>query len=278
MSSEVTSDAASAHDPVLDVLGELLGVLDVAEFRLVLLQALRRAVPADWIALNDIGPTPESTVVLIEPEFPPAAHELYARFAHQNPLLARHERTGDGRAYRFSDLVTPQQLHETALYREFYAPIGLEHQIAFTLPHESDRVLAVSLSRRHRDFSDRERELLNRARPFLIQAYNNALEHSGLKTELEYRTREPDLPVTDPQLSMQLAERGVTLREAQVLGLIATGLSDSEAALRLGIGERTVHKHLQRCYRKLGVHSRAQATALAWALVGDRRRMRAPAL
>jgi DNA-binding CsgD family transcriptional regulator len=273
---ESTADPDAPADLLLGVIAELVGVLDLDEFRLGLLQALRRAVPADWIALNDIGPAPESTVVLIEPEFPPDAHELYARYAHHNPLLVRYQRTGDGRAYRFSDVATAQQLHDTALYREFYAPIGLEHQIAFTLPHESDRVLALALSRRDRDFSDEERELLNRARPFLIQAYNNALEHSGLKAELEHRTREPKLPVTDPWLAVQLAERGVTLREAEVLGLIAAGLSDSAAAARLGIGERTVQKHLQHCYGKLGVHSRSEAAAFAWALVGDRRRMRAP--
>jgi DNA-binding CsgD family transcriptional regulator len=37
----------------------------------------------------------------------------------------------------------------------------------------------------------------------------------------------------------------------------------------IGVSERTVQKHLQRCFRKLGVHSRAEAVALAWSLTGD---------
>ena len=76
--------------------------------------------------------------------------------------------------------------HATALHREFYGPIGLEHQIAFVLEQAPDRVLAVALSRRHRDFTDAERELLDRARPFLIQAYRNAIEHTRLKELAEH--------------------------------------------------------------------------------------------
>jgi hypothetical protein len=39
----------------------------------------------------------------------------------------------------------------------------------------------------------------------------------------------------------------------------------------MGISSRTVEKHLQRVYAKLGVHDLAQATATAWAAVGVRR-------
>jgi IS30 family transposase len=50
-----------------------------------------------------------------------------------------------------------------------------------------------------------------------------------------------------------------------VLLLVATGASERTIAERLGISHRTVQKHLERCYRQLGVTSRSQAAAIAWA-------------
>lgn len=55
----------------------------------------------------------------------------------------------------------------------------------------------------------------------------------------------------------------LTARELEVLRLIAAGLSSREIATRLVISEHTVHRHVTNLYRKLGVSSRAAATAYA---------------
>jgi DNA-binding CsgD family transcriptional regulator len=253
---------------LFDLVGEVLGLLELDEFRRGLLAAVRRAVPADWISLNDLSPSPSETVVLIEPPFPAEAHALYAKYAFENPLVARYLHTRDGRAYRFSDVGTSAELRETSLYREFYKPLGLEHQIAFTLAGAPDRVLALALSRRTVDFSDAERDLLNEARPFLIQCYRNALAHARLRAELEVRTHARELPLDDPGLLAELHLREVTPRQAEVLAWLATGRSSSAIARTLGLSERTVHKHLQVCFRKLGVHTRADAVSSLWSFVG----------
>jgi DNA-binding CsgD family transcriptional regulator len=254
--------------PLLDLVGEVLGLLDLDDFRRGLLGAVRRAVPADWISLNDLRRDPADTVVLIEPPFPPEAHALYAEYAFENPLVARYQRTQDGRAYRFSDVGTAAELHTTNLYREFYEPLGLEHQIAFTLAVAPDRLLALALSRRTVDFSDAERDLLNAARPFLIQCYRNALGHSQLSAELEVRAHGRELPMDDANLRAELQLRDLTPRQVEVLGYLATGRSNGAIARMLGVSDRTVHKHLQLCYRKLGVHTRADAVSLLWSFVG----------
>jgi DNA-binding NarL/FixJ family response regulator len=56
---------------------------------------------------------------------------------------------------------------------------------------------------------------------------------------------------------------GLTSREAEVLRLVAIGLSDAEAAAHLYLSVRTVNAHLRSIYRKLGVRSRAEATRFA---------------
>ena len=55
----------------------------------------------------------------------------------------------------------------------------------------------------------------------------------------------------------------LTTREREVLQLLAQGLNQTEIAATLVISPKTVGGHLQRVLGKLGVHSRAQAVAVA---------------
>ncbi|WP_303647131.1 response regulator transcription factor, partial [Streptomyces albidus (ex Kaewkla and Franco 2022)] len=55
----------------------------------------------------------------------------------------------------------------------------------------------------------------------------------------------------------------LTLREEEVLGLVASGLSNRLIGRRLNISEHTVKAHLGGVYRKLGVSGRAEAVASA---------------
>lgn len=47
--------------------------------------------------------------------------------------------------------------------------------------------------------------------------------------------------------------------EFRVLRLAALGLPDKQIGPALGMAERTVTEHLERTYRRLGVHSRIDA-------------------
>ena len=55
----------------------------------------------------------------------------------------------------------------------------------------------------------------------------------------------------------------LSAREAEVLHLVATGLTNAEVAGKLFLSPRTVDWHLSSIYRKLGSHSRAEATRFA---------------
>jgi DNA-binding CsgD family transcriptional regulator len=67
--------------------------------------------------------------------------------------------------------------------------------------------------------------------------------------------------------STQLIERyGLTRREAEIAGLLALGLSNTEIAARLSMSPHTVRHHAEWLFTKLGMHSRK---ALALRLMAD---------
>jgi DNA-binding CsgD family transcriptional regulator len=53
-----------------------------------------------------------------------------------------------------------------------------------------------------------------------------------------------------------------TARERQILQLIAGDCSDKQIALRLRISPHTLRSHVDRLFRRHGLHSRAAAVAL----------------
>jgi DNA-binding CsgD family transcriptional regulator len=243
--------AASQDRAILTLVGEVMGSLDRDDFARSLVRAVRAVVPSEWASLNGIGPNPDDTWVLLDPGPPP--QELvpaFQRYAHQNPLIDYYMRTQDGRAYRISDFMQAAEFHELDLYREVYAHMGVEAQMAFCLPSERGHVLGVALSRRT-PYTDEERDLLNEARPFLIQAYRNAIEFETLKAAARQPSSAPS--------EADLVDAGLTRREREVLRLVATGLSNQSAADELGVSVRTVQKHLERGFRKLGLRSRTEA-------------------
>jgi DNA-binding CsgD family transcriptional regulator len=56
---------------------------------------------------------------------------------------------------------------------------------------------------------------------------------------------------------------GLTEREAEVLRLVAVGMSNKTIAAELGVSDKTVERHLGNIFAKLGVSSRAAATSFA---------------
>jgi DNA-binding NarL/FixJ family response regulator len=56
----------------------------------------------------------------------------------------------------------------------------------------------------------------------------------------------------------------LTPRELEVLSFVARGLSNSDIARRLVLGEATIKTHVARIFQKLNLHDRAQAVVLAY--------------
>jgi DNA-binding CsgD family transcriptional regulator len=67
----------------------------------------------------------------------------------------------------------------------------------------------------------------------------------------------------------------VTHREREVLALVAAGKSNGEIGTLLAISPRTVQKHLEHIFDKLGVETRTSAALFALSAIDDHVRLSA---
>ncbi|WP_227319787.1 response regulator [Acidisoma silvae] len=83
--------------------------------------------------------------------------------------------------------------------------------------------------------------------------------------EVMFRIQETRTSTEEAQLRERL---GLTAREAEVLLWVGHGKGTRDIADILGMSPRTVQKHLEQIYAKLGVENRAAAAAIAIRTVG----------
>ena len=166
----------------------------------------------------------------------------FDRFFSEHPLVRYHAGRPRSGAHRISDSLSQAEFRESPLYNEYYRSIGIDHAIA--VPLFVDRGLLVSfvLNRKGRDFSDRDCALLDLVREPLAALYRNLL------------VRKKD---------GGFAALPVTRREREVLSWLAAGKTDKDIGAILGMSPRTVQKHLQHIYEKLGVETRTAAVVRA---------------
>jgi DNA-binding CsgD family transcriptional regulator len=175
----------------------------------------------------------------------PAALPVFEAHMAEHPLV-RHGRviSGEGPA-RISGVVGRQRFRELGIYNEYFRHIPTDDQIAFTLPGvQGGQRVGVALSRSGREFSAADSALLSSVMPPM----RNALRRSGRRCKATAAVAiEPD------------ALASLTDRELQVLQLAARGRTNLAIARAVDVSPRTVAKHLEHAYRKLGVTSRAAA-------------------
>jgi DNA-binding CsgD family transcriptional regulator len=239
-----------------------------------LLDVLPRVVPSLYTSYNEITADGRPLVTIVSPELDQRWLELWGQFGHQNPLVQRHLSTRDPRAYRMSDVIDGPSFRRLDLYREVFAPLGVHHQMAVTLPAPPTLLIGLAVVAPD-DYTDAQRRMLDLARPHLIQAVNadhtvmpvhddaplivRRIPNGRGTTVLLFERSERPTPLD------QIEALGLSTREAEVLRRFMRGETTAEAAISLSISPRTIHKHAERIYRKLGVTDRAAAVSTAWA-------------
>jgi ATP/maltotriose-dependent transcriptional regulator MalT len=93
-----------------------------------------------------------------------------------------------------------------------------------------------------------------------------AMELEAARTVFAQLGAAPDLARVEALAHREAAWKahGLTERELQVLRLVATGTTNHAIASQLFVAEKTVDRHVSNIFTKLGVSSRAAATAYAY--------------
>ena len=158
--------------------------------------------------------------------------------AAQHPVLQWYGVAGDmaamsiGRVPRA--LVTDQG---RAYVRDHLVPIGMHQQMSVPYRLGSQHYRTFILARGGTDFSEEDLHVARQLQPLL-------------------RLLDRQCAVLGQGRAASGPDAGLTGRELAVLRLLADGLTAYSIGRRLGVSPRTVHRHLQGVYRKLGVSDR----------------------
>ena len=93
------------------------------------------------------------------------------------------------------------------------------------------------------------------------------IELDGARKVFEQLGAKPDIERLDAltrRPSSEATPGGLTTREVQVLRLVASGKTNRGIGKQLGLSEKTVARHVHNSLTKIGVPSRAAATAYAY--------------
>ena len=181
-------DGGSGEQRLAGAASALWAMDDLAEFRRGVLSVLHGLIDADIASYNEICRDPPEALVLADPmdslgSTGPERRRRFAELILQNPLAAHFARTGDPSAQRMSDFISRRRFHALELYDLVYRETGTEDQIAFTVP-SSGQLVGITMSRLREDFSDEERDLLERARHLIVPVYRNLLDRARLQVVL----------------------------------------------------------------------------------------------
>jgi len=344
---------------LLDFLRNSYACHDQEAFVTHLICEISKLIPSEVTSYSEIdlrtGPVENRTKVMPADVRFPGDRQIFEEHLSEHPILTYYQQTGNGEARTLSDFLTRSQFHRLELYQKFYRQEGVEDQMAIMLPVQPTRLIGIGLHRGQRNFSERDRLLLNLLRPHLAQAYANAQAISAMRQEVrllrqgldvsgqevvvlsrEGRVRlmtqqarawlteyfgcpswqadhlpdvlrawishqeavlgraddapPPRTPLAVERDGMRLVVRhlceagqclllleerqtgpqpvsfeqdGLTRREDEVLQWVAQGKTNAEIGYILSISPRTVQKHMEHIFEKLGVETRTAAATLA---------------
>lgn len=240
MASISERDAASLLEIVHD------GACDAGRepFPPSVLWALARLIPSDacvgYQEADIAGRFRVVHLVEVVGELPsPTVEAAFHTLGWQNPMHCRvHAR--EQQVLRLSDLLTRRQRRRLEYDAAVWRPHGIDDGLRLWLPAEPGRARSIYLERSVKNYTNRELTLLSLLRPHLMRMRVNA----------------------DARRRMD-GHRGLTAREAEVLGWVARGKTNGEIARLLFISPHTVRKHVENIFEKLNVRTRTAAAACA---------------
>lgn len=221
------------------------------EYRLACLETLQELLPSD--SLGFIEYDVDVGRVHVWGTGDSARAEIGDALSHhpdRHPVLASlTERPYDPSPRRISDLLSLRDWRRHEVYNEVFVPLGATYHVSLPLTFGQSEApgnrwggIGWGFNRANHDFSDDEVALLFSLRRLL--------------RAMEQQSQIRSLPSFSPRV---IEESELSPREEQILVAVSQGLTAVAIGHVHRISARTVNKHLENAYRKLGVRDRISA-------------------
>jgi DNA-binding CsgD family transcriptional regulator len=153
-----------------DVVWELNSAVSPADLSNHLLRGISRLINVDRVSYNEVDRRGGKLIrahSLGEADNPALVASLNAHIG-QHPGFNRADSNADFPApTKLSDTLSQRQFRELGLYREHFKLYGIHYQLGASFAMDADRKLSFGLNRQKRDFSERDRVLIDLLRPHL---------------------------------------------------------------------------------------------------------------
>ncbi len=255
MVAHLTAPRASGHLRRADILGAYRLVCELGEARpgservRLALTSTARLIASDLTTLSvcdlrhgrrHIEMTPQAALSATD-------REAFDRHFYEHPLVCFHAANHQAGAMRLGDFYCTTALETLPLYQDYYRPLRLRAVMAVPLHVDERMLVSVVLNRHGRDFSERDRQMADLLRP-------------GLAAQLKESYAPSQTGWMAPEGAEPLAScASLTAREKEILQWVGAGKSNAEIAWIMAISPRTVQKHLEHIFDKLGVQNRLAA-------------------
>ena len=156
-----------------------------------LLVELGELVHADWVTYCELDRVRRRTLANIaragdeeDDVDDDVAGVFWSVVIEEHPVCLRHQ-LGDFRALKVSDFLTTGQLHDRRLYHLWFKPYGVEYELNVPIPSPLWHTKTFLFDRAAgRDFTERDRLVLDTLRPQLAQLWEGARTRRLLKAAL----------------------------------------------------------------------------------------------
>jgi DNA-binding CsgD family transcriptional regulator len=247
----------------LGLVGEVADAPNVEEFTLRAADGLARLISAQGISFNEWDFVEHRLSDFHERSGYRSELDYLTELWPQCDWLVRQappERIW--RVETMSDYTPLKALKRRDVYDCVYGPIKINHFMVITVTASKHRRGVLLLDRDRGEFTDDERALGQLLIPPLARLFRSIRARERLAArvcDLERAVRETPRRRASPDGVGELTPRAL-----EVLEHVAAGRTDREIAVLLYLSLRTVQKHLQHAYEKLGVTTRTAAAMLVF--------------
>jgi DNA-binding CsgD family transcriptional regulator len=240
------------YDLLLEAIRELHDYRDIESFRQAIPGIFLKLIPADDFILTNFefgaGPAQVKMIDCVESEtrMDPETARSSEEIVGDLPFTKYFMAGGKMSALRVSDFYTLREYYNSVLWSVTNRQLRGKYVILVPVAAPKGNA-AASLTRWQRDFTERDRLVLNLARGHFNQARRNA----ELASALLAKGARP------------LSAYDLTPRETDIVHWLAAGKTNPEIAVILNSKARTIDKHMERILKKFQAENRVTVALAA---------------